>query len=261
MNPPSNLLEWFASLSFDVAVFVLYVPALVVTALGTLVVRWVFSDQVAPDSAVTPTKVGFMAEVYSVMLGFLVAVAYAQYGETRTSVRHEVESLKMIQAVAGDFGAEAAPLQDAVVNYAQAVVEGEWELLAFGDESPQVEAALGALFDALPDPDGSLNAALTVNQLRGLIQNVAANRVERISAAPDTRIADLLSGVLVLVTGLAISIAWFLRGPSVLLHLILGGILVTTFLSLILLSVELIYPFAGDLSISPDEFRGLIVGV
>jgi hypothetical protein len=43
--------------------------------------------------------------------------------------------------------------------------------------------------------------------------------------------------------------------------LILGGILVTTFLSLILLSVELIYPFAGDLSIQPDEFRELIIGV
>ena len=264
MNAPSNLLEWLASLSFDVAVFVLYVPALLLTVFGTLLVRWLFSDQVAPDSSVGPTKVGFMAQVYSVMLGFLVAATYAQYGETRTWVRQEVESLRLIRNITSDVATpQAEALKIAVSDYARAVVEGEWELLAFGDESPQAEAALASMLTALPDPDpdGSLSTALAVGQLRDLIQNVAIARVERISAAPDRKIANLLSGVLVLITGLAISIAWFLRGPSVVVHLILGGILVTTFLSLILLSVELIYPFAGDLSIQPDEFRELIVGV
>ena len=175
--------------------FVLYVPALLLTVFGTLLVRWLFSDQVAPDSSVGPTKVGFMAQVYSVMLGFLVAATYAQYGETRTWVRQEVESLRLIRNITSDVATpQAEALKTAVSDYARAVVEGERELLAFGDESPPAEAALASMLTALPDPDpdGSLSTALAVGQLRDLIQNVAIARVERISAAPDRKIANLL---------------------------------------------------------------------
>ena len=127
MNAPSNLLEWLASLPFDVAVFVLYVPALVLTAFGTLLVRWLFSDHVAPESSVGPTKVGFMAQVYSVMLGFLVAATYAQYGETRTWVRQEVESLRLIRNITSDVATpQAEALKTAVSDYAR---ERFWEPL------------------------------------------------------------------------------------------------------------------------------------
>ena len=205
-----------------------------------------------------------MAQVYSVMLGFLVAATYAQYGETRTWVRQEVESLRLIRNITSDVATpQAEALKTAVSDYARAPwSRANGNCSRSATRGPQAEAALASMLTALPDPDpdGSLSTALAVGQLRDLIQNVAIARVERISAAPDRKIANLLSGVLVLITGLAISIAWFLRGPSVVVHLILGGILVTTFLSLILLSVELIYPFAGDLSIQPDEFRELIIG-
>lgn len=261
MTSPANLLEWLASLPLEAALTLVYVPALLVTAAGTVLVRWAFEDAVAPGSSVTPTKVQYMAEIYSALLGFLVVAAYAQYDDTRTSVRREVEELKLIRQVAGQFEPPVrSGIERAVAGYARAVVDDEWRLMAFGHESASVDAAIDAMFASLPRVESAapMSTALVVNRAQELIRSVAEARVTRVTAPPDTRVADLLSGVLVLVTGLSISIAWFLRGPSVVLHLLLGGMLVTAFLSLIFLAVELIYPFAGELSIPPDDFRQLL---
>jgi hypothetical protein len=259
---PSNLLEWIASLPFEVLIIVLYLPALVIALLGTLLVRWVFDDWIAQGSAVGPTKAQYMAEVYSALLGFLVVVAYAQFDDTRTSVRQEVEHLRLIERLAGQFAPSAqAAVERAVSDYARAVVTDEWPRMAFGDESPTVDAAITGMLDALPavGDDTSVYAALTVLQMRGLVQDVVAARADRVTATPDSNVSDLLSGVLLLVTLLAVSIGWFLRGPSVVVHLILIAFMVTTFLSLIVLAVELIYPFAGGLTVPSDEFQRLMI--
>lgn len=258
---PSNLLEWLASLSFDVALVVLFVPSLLVMVIGTLLVRWWFEDAIDINSNVGPTKVQYMAEIYSALLGFLVVLAYAQYDGTRSAVRLEVEQLRLVQNLAGQLPeTAAADLRQAVQGYVRLVVEEEWPLMAFGGESRAVDAAIAGMLAALPrrEAGNDLGTALLVVQLQELVQDVATQRVARVTAAPESRVADLLSGVLVLVTFLAVAIAWFLRGPSVTVHLILGAIMVITFLCFILLVVELIYPFAGDLRIQPGEFQEIL---
>jgi hypothetical protein len=262
MTTPENFIEWVASLPFDVAVVVLYLPALLLALLGTMVIRWIFDLAIDPASVVGPSKVQYMAEIYGGLLGFLVVVAYTQYDETRGSVRQEVETLRLIERLSEEFEPpETSAVRQAVSNYARAVITDEWPAMAFGHDSESVDDALGGILRVIPraEDDTVLHKALIVLQVRELVTDVVTARTLRITATPDTNVSDLLSGVLFVVTSMAIGMAWFLRGPSILVHLILTAILVTTFLSLIILGVELIYPFAGDLKVSPAEFQRLIV--
>ncbi len=42
------------------------------------------------------------------------------------------------------------------------------------------------------------------------------------------------------------------------LHLLLSGMLVLTYIALITLSVELLYPFAGQVALAPEPFQALL---
>ena len=56
---------------------------------------------------------------------------------------------------------------------------------------------------------------------------------------------------------LAIMTGWFLRGPSVFVHLILVAMISSSVITMMVLSAQLLYPFSGPVSISPEPFLSL----
>ena len=259
---PTSLIEWLGALDLEVIVIVFVLPAMALGALGAVVVRWLAGDLVDPASQVVPAKVAFVAEIYSVLLGLLVMAAYAEYMETRMHVLAEAATLDLIVGTAAGLEDELrAPLAAAVRGYTEAVVAQEWPSPA-AEGSPAVDAAERALLvgSTVPAGDGAVGTALTLARAQALAAEIRLHRVARLAAAPDPQVARLLSGAVLVASFLALGVGWFLRGPSLLLHMILSAALVGLFLTLIVTAVELIYPFSGSIAISPDPYRRLLAG-
>jgi hypothetical protein len=258
----SNLLEWLAITPFRVALLVIAVPALIVTSIGILLVRRIFADELATADRVTGSKAGYMAETYGVVLGLMLAAAFAGYQDMQDTVLGESESLKAILHVSPNLpGAQRAELEEGVRRYAQLVIEDEWPKLALGEADDAAEAAFQRLFTiaARPPGDAGLGASfLAVNQVQGLLQDVLRRRTTRLAAGPGRPLAELLSEILVGLTLVAVAIPWFLESRSFVLHLLLSGMLVMSYIALITLSVELLYPFAGQVALGPEPFQAVL---
>jgi CHASE2 domain-containing sensor protein len=97
-----------------------------------------------------------------------------------------------------------------------------------------------------------------VNQVQGLLQDVLRRRTTRLAAGPGRPLAELLSEILVGLTLVAVAIPWFLESRSFVLHLLLSGMLVMSYIALITLSVELLYPFAGQVALGPEPFQAVL---
>jgi hypothetical protein len=258
----SNLLEWLAITPFRVALLVIGVPALVVTTTGLLLVRRIFADELATADRVAGSKAGYMAETYGVLLGLMLAAAFASYQEMQDTILGEGQSLKAIMHVAPSLpGTQGTELAEGIRRYAQHVVEDEWPKLAFGDGDEAAENAFQRLFEIAARPPGDAGFAasfLAANQVQVLLQDVLRRRSSRLAAGPGRPLAELLSEVLIGLTLAAVAIPWFLESRSIVLHLLLSGMLVLTYIALITLSVELLYPFAGQVALAPEPFQALL---
>jgi hypothetical protein len=130
-----------------------------------------------------------------------------------------------------------------------------------GEADDAAEAAFQRLFTiaARPPGDAGLGASfLAVNQVQGLLQDVLRRRTTRLAAGPGRPLAELLSEILVGLTLVAVAIPWFLESRSFVLHLLLSGMLVMSYIALITLSVELLYPFAGQVALGPEPFQAVL---
>lgn len=258
----SNLLEWLAITPFRVALLVISIPALIVTTAGLLLVRRIFADELATADRVAGSKAGYMAETYAVLLGLMLATAFASYQEMQDTVLGEGESLRAILHVAPSLpGAQSGELEEGVRRYARHVVEDEWPKLAFGGSDEAAEAAFQRLFEiaARPPGDAGLGASfIAANQVQILLQDVLRRRTSRLASGPGRPLAELLSEVLMGLTLVSVAIPWFLESRSVVLHVILSGMLVVTYLALITLSVDLLYPFAGQVALGPEPFQAVL---
>jgi hypothetical protein len=263
VSAAANLLEWLAVTPFRVALVVISVPALLLTAAGLLVVRRVFAEDIAAAGGVAGPKAGYMAETYAVLLGLMLAAAFASYQEAQETVVGEGQALKAILRVAPRLeGAQGAVLAGAIRDYARLVAEEEWPKLPMGEADPAAERAFERLFEvgtsAMTDVGFGAAGFLAATQVQGLLEEVLRRRTERLAAGPGRPLADLLSQIVVGLTLLAVAIPWFLESRSLALHLILSGLLVVSYVALITLSVELLYPFAGQIALDPGPIRAVL---
>ena len=87
---PVTILNWIAALSLDVALVLIVLPTILVAVLGTLVVRGIFGLLIAPGSAVGQAKVGAAAEVYAVVLGFIIVIGISDLTHSSNTFRAHV---------------------------------------------------------------------------------------------------------------------------------------------------------------------------
>jgi hypothetical protein len=131
-----------------------------------------------------------------------------------------------------------------------------------GEADPATERAFERLFEvgtsAVTDVGLGTASFLAATQVQGLLEEVLRRRAERLAAGPGRPLADLLSQIVVGLTLLAVAIPWFLESRSLALHLIPSGLLVVSYVALITLSVELLYPFAGQIALDPGPIRAVL---
>jgi hypothetical protein len=101
---------------------------------------------------------GVLATGFSVLLGFIVFLAFTSYDQSRTGAEEEALMVAQQIQTARFFPAPAAAeLTGELVCYARSVVHGEWELLRDGELGDEVNPWGVELFRTLEavEPDGA----------------------------------------------------------------------------------------------------------
>ncbi|GAB6057027.1 bestrophin-like domain [Desulfonatronum parangueonense] len=260
---PENVFEWVAVTPFLIAFLVLAIPSVVLSVIGIILIRIAYPPMARMQSQIASGKVNYMAETYAVVLGFFLVTAYEMYQEMQTTVNTEAMSVRALDQVVRSL---PAPLQQDLTMhleaYAHTVVEEEWPLLTFGLWSPQAQAHLDAVFLTVGKiAAGGAEHQASALQAEQLARHIMLNRADRIAAGPGDILGGKLSYVLLVATLIAFAMPWFLFTPYLEVHIILGVLLVVVFISLIVMSAKLMYPFAGELTIPPELLQDYLTQV
>jgi len=263
-NLPGNLMEWVAETPFIDAFLFLGAPALLLSIIGIAMIRLVYSRVDRQASLVGAAKVNYMAEVYAMVLGLFVVAAYESFQSLEQTVEGEALMLRALdQTFAGLPQAQAQPLREQLRSYAHLVVEEEWAAQTFGEYSPAAQAALDRLHRTLSalasgsETTQALPQAVSV-AASAQLATIVRQRADRLAATPARDLSGLYSNVLIAVTVVALAMPWFVFAPYALMHMLLAAALISVFVALIVLAVHTLYPFAGNLTISPEPFERLL---
>jgi hypothetical protein len=256
---PTSFLNWLGSLPLDVAFVLVVLPTVLFAMLGTLVVRTLFAGLLTTASAVGPSKNQVAAQIYAVILGFVIVYGFSEFNDARQNVLKEAATLGRLIAQAPLAGAEAGgAIAAAVRSYSETVAVKEWPLMANGGESAEALTSLHVLENAILGA-GSPTDNLVKMRLSTLLDEVVSRRVDRLSAAPDPDLSHIIAQLLLVGAALAIGTGWFLRGPSVAVHLVLVGMISSSVVTMMILSAQLLYPFSSPVAISPQPFLSIAV--
>lgn len=256
---PANFLQWAAVQPTAAALLVLGVPAVILTWAGVALVRHALADTPPADNLVS-TKAGYLAETYALLLGMLLVAALAEFQDMQETVAAEAGKLAAVNALSSGLDAGERQLwREAVGGYARAVAEEEWFAMQLGNRSAAADRALDHLFELLgrgPAPLGSA-AAIVLPRMGELLQAVVDHRAARLSNGPPDAAEGQLGQLLLVLTAVAIAVPWFLRPANFLIHLILAGLLTLAYIGLIVVAIDLFYPFAGGMRLGPETVAAL----
>ncbi|HKJ62239.1 MAG TPA: hypothetical protein VKA94_09645, partial [Hyphomicrobiales bacterium] len=97
---PTTFLNWLGSISFDVALILIVLPTVLIAIVGTLVVRTVFTGLLTSASAVGPSKNQVAAEIYAVILGFIIVYGFTEFNDAKQNMLQEVATLGRLMSQA-----------------------------------------------------------------------------------------------------------------------------------------------------------------
>lgn len=254
---PSSYVNWIASLNIDEAFLLLVAPVAIIAGIGALVFRALFGAFIGTASTVGTTKAGVAAEIYAVVLGFMIYFGFEHFDETRQAVLLEASMLERLKAEGDFIPADPAQFSQAIDTYINTVLTEEWPQLEVGNTAKliaggiiQLDHDLRAVFAGTNDYDTS--------RIFSLVDEINDLRAVRLSANPDAVVASSIFQMLVVGLLLSVVTGWFVRGPSILIHMGLSTIVSGSLVMLMVLAAQLSYPFTGTVSIPKSSFLHLV---
>lgn len=250
---PGSVVNWIASLQFDEAFILLVVPISIFAGIGALLLRIFFGGLIGTASTVGTTKAGIAAEIYAVVLGFVILFGFEHFNDTRRAVLVEASLLDRLRSEA-EYLPEIGPdLEVAIDEYVSRVLTEEWPLQQAGTSEQLIAGGITELERTIRDLSSSLSN-YDRDRLLDLVQSITEYRATRLSATPDPAVATAIFHMLVVGLILSIVTGWFVRGPSIVIHMSLSLLVAGSVVMLMVLSAQLTYPFTGPVSISQDAF-------
>ena len=208
------------------------------------------------DAEVSSQMLGVVAALFGLLFAFIIVIAYQNYSDAQSNVSDEADALA---AIVRDSGAFPQPQRDrvraSVGAYVHTVVVEEWPRMRQGEDSADAWAAVGGMYRTLQgvNPGSPGAQAFYDDSVRQLNAALVARRNRLGNAGgglPWVVGALLFVGSLVLI-GYAVLVGsrsfWFHAIGAGAIALVIG-------LSLVVL-LDLIYPFSGDLAIDPGSFK------
>lgn len=193
--------------------------------------------------------------VFAVLLAFVFNGVWGEYNRAAQAINGECGALHGAAVLAHDLSdRQGQGIEQAILNYAEVVINVEWASLAQRKASPEAVSA----FQAIVDNAGRLNttrpADLTIQgQILSLLAQAHAFRESRIFQA-NQGLPVVIWIVLSFYALVLVAFVLFAGVESRIGHLLFSAIFSTS-VALVLIVVRMLdYPFEGALTLSNSDF-------
>ncbi len=203
---------------------------------------------------------GTLGMMYAVLVGFVVVIVWEGFDRSSLNVEKEANCLVDLYRDAQAFPpALRQQVRSIAREYAKVVTDKEWDMLKKGQESPGAAEELNKMWVLYSgyQPETVTERVFFEESVRKL-NEIGELRAVRLSDAK-TGIHPLLWFVLI-VGGISTIVFVFLFGSENLAAQLVMTVLLGVLISLILFTIlSLDFPFTGDISISAQPFKQVLV--
>lgn len=197
------------------------------------------------------------ALLYTIVLALVIADQSGNLAAASTTASTEANALADLTSASRIFPIEPQiRMNEAINQYVHAVVKDEWPLMQEGKESPRASAALEGLYAMYQsfDPVTPAQEAFYATSAEDLSQ-VSINRRARLIQSQEG-LSPLLRVLLVVGAVLFIVLAFPASVRKLRTKLLIMAPVALFVSFAYLLTILLDYPFAGDLSVDNDAYKG-----
>jgi hypothetical protein len=231
--------------------------SVVLTMAATYFVRMQLKEKEhAQNNEVAGFLLAAVGVVYGVLLAFMVLVVWQSFEEAQVTVEDEANVLVNIyrlgQELPEPFGGQ---VKAGAIEYAQRVINEEWDEMQFGRSSTAVDNALEQMWTIHRAVDAAkIQTTDHESQLFNSLNTLGnQRRIRLLDSRQD--IPGLMWGLLISGGVITLAFTLFLRAPNATPHLLMAGLFAGLIAFVLLLIIELDNPFAGEVKLQPDAFR------
>lgn len=230
-----------------------------VSVLGLLLSRqWLDKNhpELKTQHDITDPYSQFVAMLFAVLLGFMVADSMQRFGEARETVQGEASNLANVYRLSeGLPAAEKKTIRDLCEQYAIEVIDDEWPMLAQHKDSPKAWDIYKQLWHECttyePSTQRQSNAQESLLEAMENLGNNRRLRVEALHAGLPTQL-----WVVLLIGGAAtIVFTYFFAADNVKIQIIMVSMVSLVICLNLFLLASYDDPFNGDVRVTPSAFE------
>ena len=194
--------------------------------------------------------------IYAVLLALVVFSVWESYATAEQAAAREAGAAIALYRNTSIFPpATQVPLQRELRTYVRAVLDDEWQTMAYGNPSPRALTALNALYNGYDSlkPSNPWQVAMyqeSFSRLNDLSTERSLRILSSKAALPGIFWSVLILGALIT---LACAVLLYLENAGV--HLLLSGLLAALVSSLLFLILVVDHPFSGEVHVPKDSFE------
>ena len=231
----------------------------VVSVFGLLIARrWLekHHPELKGQHDITDPYSQFVAMLFAVLLGFMVADSMQRFGEARETVQSEASSLGNVFRLAeGMSGPTEDKLRELCALYAKEVIEDEWPMLSMHKDSPKAWIIYRQLWKTCmtyePTTQRQSNTQQSLMEAMQSLGNSRRMRVEALHAGLPT----VLWAVLFIGGAATIVFTYFFAADNVKIQIIMVSMVSLVICLNLFLLASYDDPFNGDVRVTPAAFQ------
>jgi len=198
--------------------------------------------------------------VYAVLLAFIAIVTWETFSKADGVADNEEVHLANLYADTSALrGGAIEKFRNQLRNYVQIVIEDEWPAQRAGRSGRHLykkgwdvlENADELLVSHKPADLGESNAHRSALEELNALLGARRNRVE----AAEGHVPELVWWIIIMGGALTVAYTFMFGTPNLWMHLLATGGLAASLALVIVLIVELDYPFRGEISVSDEPFH------
>lgn len=236
---------------------VLTVLIVCVSVAGLLLARrWMKTIDLKTQHDISDPYSQFVAMLFAVLLGFMVADAMQRFGDARRTVQQEASALGNVYRLAEGLDvASCKKLRTLCKEYAMQVVNDEWPKLSMHQDSPLAWDVYRNLWSTCTNYEPVTQRQSNAQQLLlSAMQSVGDNRRLRVEALHSGLPLELWF-VLILGGGSTVVFTYFFGADNLKIQVVMVAIVSLVICLNLFLLVTYDDPFSGDVMVTPSAFE------
>lgn len=254
------ILIYIAQLPIWITITLTVVLSVIMSLLGTLLTYELFTyRELAANNDIANAKYGYFGGIFAVSLGLALVGAYGVYMDLRDSSIREVGALRTLYyslPAGGDaqIGPYDAAKKAAIINYAKAIVDGEWMIQTESEMATSTSVALKKMFDALM-AEPSRNPILD-SHMHWINDAIEAHSMR--TATYSRTLSIMIWTILLFGTFLSITVPLFIGTQYFMTQALLSSAFSTFIMLHLLVIIHLAYPINSEIGITAEPYSEFI---